>query len=145
MFFSEPAELLSEVAQWVSRALLTRCRGHPPHALHESRLCRTEGGLEAAAERLGAGKPGDAEAQREPEFALREGRGAIRELVQPLPFPLGGSLRRLEKYNAVVGDLAFTLTAPNGDNVHLMSRLGATTSTSFGSSGDFVGGPGRGR
>jgi hypothetical protein len=40
-----------------------------------------------------------------------------------------------------IGDLTFTLTAPNGDNVHLMSRLGATTSTSFGSSGDFIGGP----
>lgn len=37
-----------------------------------------------------------------------------------------------------VGDLVITLTAPNGDNVHLMRRLGATSGTSAGSSGDWL-------
>ncbi len=37
-----------------------------------------------------------------------------------------------------VGDIALTLTAPNGDNVHLMRRLGATTATGVGSSGDWL-------
>lgn len=39
-----------------------------------------------------------------------------------------------------LGDLVFTLTAPNGDAVQILSRTGATSSTSFGSSDDFVGG-----
>jgi hypothetical protein len=38
-----------------------------------------------------------------------------------------------------VGDLVASLTAPNGDNVHLFSRVGSTTPTGFGNSGDFNG------
>src|SRR5688500_4656926 len=37
------------------------------------------------------------------------------------------------------GDLVVSLTAPNGDNVHLFSRVGATDATGFGSSGDLNG------
>jgi hypothetical protein len=40
-----------------------------------------------------------------------------------------------------LGDLVFTLTAPNLDTVQILSRTGATSSTSFGSGDDFVGGP----
>jgi subtilisin-like proprotein convertase family protein len=40
-----------------------------------------------------------------------------------------------------VGDLVVKLTAPNGDNVHLFSRLGATTATGFGRADDMSGGP----
>jgi subtilisin-like proprotein convertase family protein len=37
------------------------------------------------------------------------------------------------------GDIQVTLTAPNGDNVHLHSRVGATGNTSFGDSSDLLG------
>lgn len=38
-----------------------------------------------------------------------------------------------------VGDLQIILTAPNGDNVHLISVVGATGPTAFGDSSDFAG------
>ncbi len=38
-----------------------------------------------------------------------------------------------------VGDLQISLTAPNGDNVHLISVVGATGPTAFGDSSDFGG------
>ncbi len=41
--------------------------------------------------------------------------------------------------HAWVGDLVLTLTAPNGDAVHLMSRTGNTTATGFGDSSDAAG------
>jgi hypothetical protein len=37
------------------------------------------------------------------------------------------------------GDIQAILTAPNGDNVHLFSKVGATTATSFGDSSDLAG------
>lgn len=40
-----------------------------------------------------------------------------------------------------VGDLVATLTAPNGDSAQFLVRPGGTSSTSFGNSADFSGGP----
>lgn len=42
-------------------------------------------------------------------------------------------------FHTFVGDLQITLTAPNGDNVHLISRPGSIGATSFGDSSDFGG------
>ena len=39
------------------------------------------------------------------------------------------------------GDIVAVLTAPNGDNVQVLGRLGSTTAGGVGSSGDFTGGP----